>query len=100
MTAIDTTIQRPTLTLTGLYRRAVRVFRLAHARQTERREVSQLLELDEVLLRDIGLARGDVEAALVNPDNRSAGDYLSARRRCRLNAQRRAWRDVKRIRQH
>ncbi|PWB64318.1 MAG: hypothetical protein C3F17_07435 [Bradyrhizobiaceae bacterium] len=47
----------------------------------ERRALAQLLALDERMLHDIGLARGDVIDAMALPVGQDAGSFLEDRRR-------------------
>ncbi|MCZ7620844.1 MAG: DUF1127 domain-containing protein, partial [Myxococcota bacterium] len=46
---------------------------------------AQLLALDERMLHDIGLARGDVADAMSLPVGQDAGAFLEDRRRARLH---------------
>ncbi|MEL7544383.1 MAG: DUF1127 domain-containing protein [Pseudomonadota bacterium] len=92
MTATTVTSPRPHLTRASLVRHAGRAVTALFARLKERREISQLLTLDDALLKDIGIDRGDVRAALSTTDGQTAGEHLSAQRRRRAHAQRQAWR--------
>jgi uncharacterized protein YjiS (DUF1127 family) len=57
----------------------VRWFADARAKHAQRVALSNLLDYDDALLRDLGIQRDDVISALQYPSNR-AGDALSARR--------------------
>ena len=49
-----------------------------------RRDVAKLLNLDDYMLRDIGLTRGDVTGALSSPRNHDPSEILIGKRNERL----------------
>ena len=72
---------------------AVRRLAEAVAAEADRRRTARLLALDDALLRDIGVTRGDVEGALLTDFGSTASDRLAGRREERRRA------DLARIRE-
>lgn len=57
----------PGAALRGAVRRAAAVLRLWRRRRRERRDLAELVRLDERMLRDVGLTHGRVEFLINKP---------------------------------
>jgi uncharacterized protein YjiS (DUF1127 family) len=76
--------------LAALATRARRGIKLFAKRLQDRRDVTQLAEFDDRMLRDIGLTRGDVRDAFSGPPWRDPADMLAQRAAERRIMQQRA----------